>query len=69
MMCCVCGFNKKHGVIFGSDSPGRGLEKSFACTDCFSNPDLFFPAKKILDHWVLKRFQFPLWFFFRKAKK
>ena len=45
--CCVCGFNSKHGVFFGDEKP-YGWTKKFACERCFMNPDLFFPAKKIL---------------------
>lgn len=46
--CCCCGYVEKHGVFI----QGQNDRKAFACERCFSHPDLWFPAKKILSHWV-----------------
>jgi hypothetical protein len=67
--CCCCGYNKTHGIYLGRYVAWKTVpEKVFACEECFTHPDLFFPAKKILDHWLLKHYDFPLDFFLKKAK-
>ncbi|MFA5365644.1 MAG: hypothetical protein WC325_10740 [Candidatus Bathyarchaeia archaeon] len=46
--CCCCGFSSYHGVFVGSAG-----EKVFACFSCFSNPNMFFTARRILPHQTL----------------
>ena len=44
MICCCCGFNEKHGIIFGSFRPFK--VKSFVCIRCLEKPYLYFPIKR-----------------------
>lgn len=39
MMCCVCGFEKKKGIILGSNSNHK---REFVCSQCFLNPSSWF---------------------------
>ncbi|GAH49733.1 unnamed protein product [marine sediment metagenome] len=43
MLCCVCGFRSRHGVIYGHTAPVS--MRMFACETCFAKPYLFFPCK------------------------
>jgi len=47
-LCCCCGFKHSRGIYFADAEQAK-----FACTRCFSNPSLFFSAKRVLPHWTL----------------
>jgi hypothetical protein len=45
MICCICGFNKKHGIIFGKITVFS--KRSFVCVECAYKPYLFFEFKPL----------------------
>jgi len=47
-ICSCCGYNRSSGVKV----PNANMKAIFVCGRCFSHPDLFFNAKRILGHWV-----------------
>ncbi len=53
MICCCCGFDEKHGVLFGQEL-AEGLMRFFMCERCFFNPHMFNPAKLDLSEYIFK---------------
>lgn len=51
-LCWCCGHKEHHGV-FVANQRVNDPQKAFFCVRCFSHPDLFFPAKRILPHWII----------------
>ena len=43
MICCVCGFRSRNGVLWGFTGPVHMV--IFACEGCFAHPSMFFPCK------------------------